>query len=121
MNILVLCAHGKNRSRYLAEYLSSKGYTTDYAGVESSDARTVQKKIDEADILITVHPLVKEGLFEYFYVGEHKRLIELNIEDRPEQVLSEHQSLDGEAWTQFQHSSVYPRLKEQIDAYLPFE
>ena len=112
MNILVLCAHGKNRSRYLAEYLSTKGYTADYAGVESSDTRTVQKKIDDADILITVHPLVKEGLFEYFYVDKQKRLIDLSTEDRPEHVLPDNQP---------HTSSIYPQLKKQIDAYLPFK
>lgn len=44
MTILTVCEFGINRSRYLAEYLESLGYTTIYGGVrEGQDI--LQKKL----------------------------------------------------------------------------
>src|SRR3989338_6583033 len=33
MKILIVCSYGRNRSKYLAEYLKGRGYQTDFAGI----------------------------------------------------------------------------------------
>ena len=120
MKILVLCSHGENRSRYLADYLRSKGYLyVDYSGVKVSDNKT-QKKIADADLLIVVHKKVMESLSQDFDISD-KKIIALDVEDRPEEVLPGKTRLDGEAWIAFQEKYVYPKLKEQIDRFIPFE
>lgn len=119
MKILVLCAFGKNRSRHLAGYLKSLGYDTDFAGTIQNTEST-QDKINEADILITVHPSVFNALEHNFY-SEGKRIIKLDIEDRPEMLLSSKERLDGQNWINFQERFVYPEIEKQINEYLPFE
>lgn len=119
MKILVVCTHGKNRSKYLAEYLIQKGYDADYAGVEQSDQKELSKKFDAANIIVTVHGSVRERLLQNFNI-RGKRHIDLEAEDRPEFVMPERQQLSGNDWIAFQNNFVYPKLKEQIDKYLPF-
>lgn len=120
MKILVFCSHGENRSRYLANYLRSKGYSdVNYSGVRANDAK-IQKKIDDADLLIVVHKKVLESLSQDFDISG-KKIIELDVEDRPEEVLPEKTKLDGDAWIMFQEKYVYLKLKEQIDGFIPFE
>jgi predicted protein tyrosine phosphatase len=118
MKILVLCAHGKNRSRYLAEYLSQKGYDAEAAGVDQVDKEDVVRKINAADVVVSVNRSVRERLFKNFDLTG-KRHIELEVEDRPEYVLSKHKILSGEDWIAFQEEYVYPELKRQMDKYLP--
>jgi len=118
MKILIMCTHGENRSRYLAEYLKRKGYDADYAGVNQSNERELTRKIAGADIVITVHESVRDRLFERFNLTG-KRHIELEVEDRPERVLPECKQLSGEDWTAFQEAYVYPELKRQMHGYLP--
>jgi|SaaInlStandDraft_5_1057022.scaffolds.fasta_scaffold11204_3 hypothetical protein len=116
MKILTMCAFGKNRSRYLAEYLEKKGYDTDFAGV-CQDHDEVQEKIDVADVIIAVHPDIKEQL-QLWYDVKQKMIIGLNVEDRPEVVLPEGKTLDGEAWGDFQEKEVYPILIKDIEERL---
>ena len=118
MNVLVLCTHGKNRSRYLAEYLSKKGYQTDFAGVRMLDATALREKIRWADVVITVHDIVREGLHDIDFEGV--RHIALDVEDRPEHADAGGKQLDGEEWSAFQREHVYPKLEEQIERHLPF-
>jgi hypothetical protein len=117
MKVLVLCTHGKNRSRHLAEYLSIKGYEASYAGVGGGRTPELLRLIDEADVLVTVHPAVKESLQASDYDG--KRLIELDVEDRPEMAHPDKRPLQGEEWIRFQELHVYPKLEKQVDKFLP--
>lgn len=82
MKVLVLCAYGQNRSRYVAKYLSEKGYETDFDGVQNSDRDAVQAKIDAADVIITVSADVHAGLVHNFNLDD-KRVIEIDVDDRP--------------------------------------
>lgn len=115
MKILIICNHGKNRSKYLAEYLSKKGYVTEYAG-SLLDLTCLEKKITDADIIVTVHQSVIENLKNIDL--KNKRIINLDVEDRPEVVLGK--QLDGDEWLDFQKKHVYPALTKEIDKYLPF-
>lgn len=117
MKILALCAFGKNRSRHLAEYLSSLGYEVDFAGTIKNTEET-QDKINESDILISVHPIVAEALEHNFYT-EGKTIIKLDVEDRPEMLLDSKARLDGDNWIHFQEKFVYPEIERQINDHLP--
>lgn len=120
MNILIFCHYGMNRSRYLAEYLIEKGYKdVEFAGIKDPDYAKIQRAIDRADIMITVSGDVNRRLRESYHV-EGKRMIELDVEDRPEIVLPAHIPLQGDEWWEFQKGYVYPELKKQLDEYLPF-
>ena len=118
MKILVLCAYGRNRSRYVANYLSEKGYVTNYDGVLNDESDIVQKKINEADVIVTVNKDVRDLLAGKFNCGG-KRIIEIDVDDRPEVVLSTGKQLSGDDWYRFQEEYVYPKLIEQIDKFLP--
>ncbi|MFH1253410.1 MAG: M23 family metallopeptidase [Candidatus Uhrbacteria bacterium] len=107
--ILVVCNYGKNRSKFLAEYLSRKGYETDFGGLQEN---LLQAKINWAEVVISVHEEIKKELLVNFDLTG-KCLIELNTDDRPAE------KLDGAEWTDFQNNLVYPKLIEQVDKYLP--
>jgi hypothetical protein len=120
MNILVLCHFGQNRSRYLADYLMEEGYQdVQHAGIKDPDHAKMQKAIDQADIIITVSNHVRDSLRDQYQL-QGKRIIDLQVEDRPEVVLPDHRQLDGNEWVEFQKNYVYPALKEQLSKYLPF-
>ena len=112
MKILGMCWYGRNRSRYIADLLATKGHETDYAGVKQ-DHGEVQGKIDWADIVVSVHPDVA-AVLKSSYDLEDTKLIELDVEDRPEKVLPEGKPLDGEDWKMFQERHVYTKLAEEI-------
>ncbi|MCW1892633.1 MAG: hypothetical protein KIH65_005375 [Candidatus Uhrbacteria bacterium] len=121
MHILIFCYHGKNRSRYLAEHLVSLGYSdVAFAGVNDSDHEKIQKEIDKAHVVITVRQNVRDHLHQHYCV-DGKRLIELQVDDRPESLFPERGPLSGEAWRAFQREYVYPVLREQMETYLPLE
>lgn len=115
MKILVLCTFGKNRSRFLAEYLLKKGYVADYAGVENAQAKT-QAKIDACDVIVSVHPTVVKKLKSDFDL-KGKKVIELDVDDRPQEVLCLIKPLQGDAWLEFQKRYVFSKLVEQIDKF----
>ncbi|MFA6422471.1 MAG: helix-turn-helix domain-containing protein [Candidatus Buchananbacteria bacterium] len=110
-NVLAICHHGKNRSKYLAKYLSEKGYNTEYAGTHANiENMLTQEKIDKADIIIFVQKILQlDNNLDF----NNKRIIALEVDDRTA-------DLDGDAWIDYQNKFVYPELKKQIDKYLPF-
>lgn len=115
--ILVLCTFGINRSRYLAEYLKSKGYNNVVYGGVQEDEDVVKEKIEGSDLIITVHPEVKDALDVHFDIGDRK-VIELNVDDRTRNYTANGESLKGDEWTAFQEENVYPKLVEQIESIL---
>jgi hypothetical protein len=106
MKILVLCQFGMNRSKHLAGYLSGKGYDTSYGGVRE-DRGLLQDKIDDSDVIVTVHPSVAKALRADSNIGE-RRVIELDVEDR-----------EGNDWMNYQTNGVYQKLVAAMDEYLP--
>jgi len=116
MKVLVICSYGRNRSRHLAEYLQLKGIDAIFGGVREG-SKILQAKIDQVDTVVTVHPDVYQTLIANCRLND-KRIIELDVEDRPEVVLPEGGVLDGESWLKFQETYVYPQLIKQIDEKL---
>ncbi len=110
MKVLCICQFGMNRSRYLAEYLATLGYDTFYGGVREREV--LQEKINKADILVSAAPDVTDDLHT-FNLGDRK-VIALDVDDKTN-------SLTGDDWCNFQSTSVYPRLKAQIDKHLPLK
>lgn len=117
MKILILCAHGKNRSRYLAEYLATKGYETDFDGVNNDDKKSVQEKISWADTIIAVTRDIHEKAQADFDFTE-KKVFGLDVDDRPETCFLSLPILTGDEWVEFQHQHVYPKLTEQVNKIL---
>ena len=105
MKILCLGMMGDARSKHLAEYLQSKGYETEYGGVQEGAVNPVtQEAIDLADVVIGVSPLVTWWL-DWSITGLHFNIDRTYIElcvpsDRPRQ-------------------EVYSDLEEHIQKYLP--
>jgi hypothetical protein len=117
MKILVLCMFGMNRSKYLAEYLKGKGFETDYDGVNNENWEAVQEKINWSDTVITVsHDTHEKARMDFDFVG--KKVYTLDVEDCPKAVLPGSEILNGDAWTDFQNKSVYPKLIEQANKVL---
>ena len=116
MTILTVCEFGMNRSRRLAEYLSSIGYNAIYGGVrEPRDV--LQQKIDQADVVVSIHPKIADKLMS-FNLGE-KKLIGLDVPDVYEQ--PGWNAASTQDWMQARETSVYPKLIEQMEKYLPLK
>ena len=117
MKILILCAHGKNRSRYLAEYLATKGFETDFDGVKNESKEAVQAKIAWADTVIAVTREIHEtALADFDFIG--KKVFSLDVDDRSETCFLSLPILTGDEWVEFQHQHVYPKLTEQVNKIL---
>lgn len=101
MKILVICKFGQNRAVFLKKYLQEQGYEAESAGIVN-DPDSVQQKIKDADLIVSVQKWIQDQIKESFNVGD-KKLICLNVEDDQDHPIYSHAS-----------------LKEQIDRHLPF-
>lgn len=115
-NIVVVCTTGKNRSRYLKEYLETKGILAHAVGVNSKNA-DVKRKINNAKVVVSVHPDIEEVLEER-YTLEHQKLIKLEVDDHPSTDAVPTKRITGEKWVEFQKEYVYPELERQIKKHL---
>lgn len=119
MKVLIVCSYGRNRSKYLAGYLKRRGYQTDFAGIRIEAAIPLsQKSINWADVVVLVHKVVREG-FPPAIKLRKKRVIVIDVDDRPEKVLPARKELEGEEWLAFQKKYVYPELELQINRHFP--
>jgi hypothetical protein len=110
-----------NRSRYLAEVLVERGYKdVEFVGIKDADQRKIQSAINRAHVIIVVSHQIGDALRAQYQVKD-KRIIELEVEDRPEVVLPAQTSLEGDEWLAFQRGYVYPELKKQLEKHLPLE
>ena len=87
IKVLVICAKGLNRSKYLASYLKKEGYSTRYGGVESYDKepgkapnQIKKEDIEWTDIIIITRKRLKEILKDLFEIKDKKILV-FNIPD----------------------------------------
>ncbi len=117
MKILVLCAYGQNRSRYLAGYLSTKGHETDFDGVKNENKDAVQEKIDWSDMVIAVTRDIHDAAQADFDL-EGKKVFALDVDDRPHKIFLSLPILTGDEWVEFQEQHVYPKLIEQANKVL---
>ena len=118
MNILIVCTQGQNRSKYLAEYLQSKGYTADYGGVKSDGLNPLsQEKVDWADVIVTIREHIKDKFLDRFEPKD-KTVIHLEVLDNPKRFSKEAQELAEKSWIKFQEKYVYFELRKQIEKHL---
>ncbi|MBT4577194.1 hypothetical protein HOB91_02600 [Candidatus Woesearchaeota archaeon] len=118
MNILFVCTQGQNRSKYLAEYLKEKGYSTDYGGVKADGANPLtQEKVDWADVIVAVREHIKDKFLNRFELNG-KELIQLEVQDNSKGYSKEAQELSDTSWYEFQKKYVYPNLRKQIEEHI---
>ncbi len=83
MKILAVCTYGQNRSKYLAEYLRSKGYDAEYGGVKQASFNSLtQDKIDWADTIVFANRKIEEKFSEQ-YNHKDKKSITLDVSNNP--------------------------------------
>ncbi|MFH1236081.1 MAG: hypothetical protein V1685_04060 [Parcubacteria group bacterium] len=103
----------------MARYLKGRGYQTNFAGIRIEAAIPLsQKTINWADVVVLVHKAIREG-FPKAMTLDKKKVIVIDVDDRPEKILPEKKCLEGEAWLAFQKKYVYPKLELQINQYFP--
>ena len=126
LKILVVCAKGLNRSKYLASYLKNKGYLTRYGGVEgffpNEEAPNPidQKDVDWADIIIIVRRRLKAIFHKKFKSGD-KRFVVLDITDSKKLLPKEYSYLKDSSEREFDRKWRRPKLREAIKSYLPLK
>lgn len=119
MNILVVCYFGKNRSKYLANYLEKKGYTVKFGGiVEETNNRITQGSVDSANVIIFVETRVEKSFLKRYKLGQQRAIV-LDVDDRVEILAPDKKEVTPEEWAQLQEKMVYPELERQIEKYLP--
>jgi predicted protein tyrosine phosphatase len=80
MNILTVCHFGQTRSIFLRDYLQEKGYQVRAIGV-SADREELESAVQDADVIICVHPDIEKQLRELTKLKE-KRIITLDVADQ---------------------------------------
>lgn len=112
MKILIVCSEGRNRSKYLYDYLQQKGFEVDYGGAKLNALNPLkQEQVDWADVVITVEEPVKiEFMNKYSYSGT---IIELEVSDNP--------IPKGLSWREFNETIVHPELERQIKRKLSLD
>jgi len=126
LKVLCICAKGLNRSKYLAEYLRRKGYSTKYGGVEEFKesyykANLIdQKKVDWADIIIVVRKRLIQ-LSKKKFPKLKKKIIVLDVTDSKRLIPEDKAHLRDLNYVSFQKKWTRPRLREAIKKYLPLK
>jgi predicted protein tyrosine phosphatase len=122
--ILCVCVRGMNRSKYLAQYLRRKGYSTRFGGVEPYEkpeykwTPVSQKKIDWADVIIIVRKRVAPILKKKFNINK-KKLIVFDVTDSKRLIPEKFKSLRELNHKEFNRVWTYPQLRKAIKPYLP--
>jgi len=124
--ILLVCAMGLNRSKYLAKYLKNKGYSTRFGGVGHGKIDLhahnpfTQEDVDWCDLIITARkkhgPLIKKK-----FKTKGKKIIQLDVTDSRRMVIPDHPELDNLDYETFQRRWTYPKLRKAIRPYLPLK
>lgn len=116
--ILVICYMGRNRSKYLADYLTDKGFVADCAGILQETKNLVtQEKVDQSEILIFVMPRIQEKFLRQFNICKQK-IITLDVEDRLDILCPEKDSHTPDEAKEVYETKVYPELRKQIAEYI---
>jgi predicted protein tyrosine phosphatase len=125
VKILCICAKGQNRSKYLANYLRRKGYSTRYGGLEINREYPIgqkfitQKDVGWAEIVILarkrLNPIFKK---KFKFKG---RIIILNVTDSKRLIPESHAHLRELPHIEFQKKWTRPQLRKAIKQYLPLK
>ncbi len=117
--VLCVCSQGVNRSKYLAEYLREKGYSTRYGGIVFFALNKLKKSdVDWADIIIFMRKHHKL-LFNLKFSKKGKKIISLEIIDNPAKFFFEYPEIVNMDYWEIQKKITYPEIRRQIDKYLP--
>ncbi len=117
---------GRNRSKYLAEYLKEKGYATRYGGVgpcliDPEPTKPVNEEdFDWADLIITARKKHKPILVEKYNINENK-IICLDVTDSKKFMSKIYPEFENMERKEFNEKWTYPQLRKEIEKYLPFE
>jgi len=116
---MAICYMGMNRSKYLADFLTEKGFIATCAGIlpETKNLAT-QERVNDSDVLIFVLPRIQEKFLQRFTVGEQK-IITLNVEDCLDILCPEKSDHTPEEIKEVYERLVYPELIKQITEYIP--
>ncbi len=128
LKVLCLCAKGRNRSWYLADYLNQRGYLTRFGGIDDGDGNPkyaiikpiTQKDVNWADIIILVRKRLTD-IFNRKFKNNDKRMIVLDVSDQKAMLPSEFAHLKELDDLDFQITWTYPQLREAIKPYLPLK
>ena len=126
IRILVGCSKGLNRSKYLAEYLRRKGYSTRFGGVEGFDDSNMkwnpitQKLVDWADIIIVVRERLKDSLKKKFKTKD-KKIVVVDVTDSKKLIPEELSHLRDLDYLTFQKKWTRPQLRKAIKPHLPLK
>lgn len=124
--ILIICAKGMNRSKYLASYLRRKGYSTKYGGVEPYEKPEYkwnpisQKDIDWADTIVVVRHRIKDMLKKKFKT-KGKKIVSFDVTDSKRLIPEEFKELRELDHKKFNKKWTYPQLRKAIKPYLPLK
>ncbi len=98
--------------------MTKKGYHTDYDGVNPEGFNPLnQKKVDWANIIITVREHIKDKFLDRFE-PKGKNIIHLEVIDNPKRFPEKAQKLAEKDWFAFQEKYVYSELRKQIEEHL---
>lgn len=113
--ILAICSAGSNRSRYLANYLRKKGYSTRFGGVKDKGViKPVNpKNIEWADLIIFSQEKHKKWFIQKFGKIKKDYLI-LNVKDSGHDVPKEKEYLLKLPKKEFNRIWVHPNLRKKL-------
>jgi predicted protein tyrosine phosphatase len=119
--ILCVCAKGSNRSKYLAQYLRKKEYSTRYGGIEDCAIKPLKKEyVDWADIIIIVRKRLLK-IFKIKFPKTKNKIILLDVTDSRRIAEKIHPELKALNHEQFQKKWTRPLLRKAIKPYLPLK
>jgi len=126
LKVLAVCSAGKNRSKYLAEYLRRQGYSTKFRGLEPEKYPHIkinavqQKEVDWADVIITVRHRLKQMVKKKFKTGK-KKIIGLDVSDSLRLLPKEFSHLKELDYISFQKKWTRPQLRKALKLHMPFK
>ena len=116
--ILIVCSAGKNRSRYVANYLRRKGYSTRFGGVKESEIINPvnPKYIEWADLIIFAQEKQKKWFVEKF--GDFKKnYLILDVRDSGHDVPEDKKYLLKLPKKEFNRVWVHPNLRKKLKEF----
>lgn len=114
--VLAMCAMGANRSKYIANYLRRKGYSTRYGGVKDEALNPLEfKHVGWADIVIFAREKHKKH-FEDKYGKLHpeKKIYVLEVRDSGKDVPREMNYLHELPRDEFNKKWTRPNLRKKL-------
>lgn len=119
--VLCICAKGMNRSKYLAEYLRRKGYSTRYGGIDPENEKRYkllkEKDVEWAEIVIIVRKRLLK-IFKKKYPKFKGKLIVLDVTDSRRLIGEKYPEFKEINYEQFQKKWTRPQLRKEIKKYL---